>query len=71
MAPKIYQSWATARRAAGQHQPILRILNDAADFEAYIVLPNMSTDLMALDPRTGAADGTISFLDLSCKGQAS
>jgi hypothetical protein len=60
---KAYSTLAGARRAA-PGSPILRILNNPANDDSFIAGIDGSTSLMAVDPKTGRADGVISMLDL-------
>lgn len=63
MTIKIYSTLAGARRAAPEG-PILRILNNPANDDAFVAGIAGSTSLMAVDPSNGRADGVISMLDL-------
>jgi hypothetical protein len=65
---KTYSTFAGARRAANG-RPILRLLNDPQDAELFVVLPDMQTQIMAIDSDRGRCDGSIRFVDLSAGGR--
>lgn len=59
---KLFTTFAGAQRAA-KGRPILRLLDDPE--HAFLVLPNMATQIMAVDPDKGTVDGRVSFMTLS------
>jgi hypothetical protein len=67
MPMKTYSTFAGARRAsrAAGDKPILRLLDDPR--ELYVLLPSVSTRLMAVDSKGGACDGSITYEELATR----
>lgn len=61
---KTYSTFAGARRAH-PGKPILRVLVDGV--EDLFMPVSFNTDIYAVNPQTGSADGHIKFIDLSAR----